>query len=137
MRRITISFLIAMAFVISVPASGNASVFLYAPRPDVRISFALDATELGSFQTLLLKFSVTERFISYRNVPRASGKMFFLGLRRDDSILIVAEKVSADAPMIIECSNINGGARDFLRVKANLIEALKQRWPHLVINGVE
>jgi hypothetical protein len=136
MKHVTISLLLALSFSFPSSFGARADVFLHPTPPDVRMSFALGTGDLGELQTVLVRFAADEKFTAYHNVPRASGKLFFLGLRRDDSIVIIAVKSSVDAPVVIECSNVNGSARDFGWVETKLVEALRRGWPHLAINGL-
>jgi hypothetical protein len=118
---------------VAIQGCAMASVILSPPLPDARVSLELGTGEIATLKGCLLKFGARENFTPYQNVPRAKGKFFFLGLRRDDSIVIIAEKSARGEPVIIESTNVNHGADDYPRVEAKLIEMLKRKWPNLQV----
>jgi hypothetical protein len=88
---------------------------------------------LERLNSLLLSFASQEKFTPYRKVPRAKGKSFFLGLRRDDSILFIAEETTPTAPVTIDGVNVNRSAQEFDTVEDRLLHMLRERWPDLKV----
>ena len=114
--------------------SSAAMVLLSPPRPDVRLSLAVPYNDFADLRALLLGFSKDEQMIVYSDVPRAWGKQFFLGLQRDDSILIIVEKSPSEAAINIDCDNINNSAQDFPAVERRLGSRFKAKWTVSEVN---
>jgi hypothetical protein len=116
-------------------ASADANVMLHPPEPDVWLSLPLNADEVSRFRNTLLAFATHQGFHEFKGPPRASGKAFFLSLvRKDDAISIIAEEKLPGDPVIIECSNIQRNATDFVGVESALERAINREWPNLVIS---
>ena len=124
------SLLLTLTALFFIRTEAMAEVLEYPPEPDVKFSLVVVPGDAQVMQSILLDFASKEKFGSYQNVPRAKGKLFFLGLDRG-AINIIAEQISP-ATMDVDCWNISQSATDFDQVTGRLDVLLRRRWPHLV-----
>jgi hypothetical protein len=113
-----------------IHSAALAEVLLFPPEPDVKFSLVVVPGDAQEMRSILMNFAHKEKFNSYKNVPRAKGKLFFLDLNRG-AIDIIAEQ-NSQATMDVDCWNISQSAADFDQITGRLEVLLRRRWPHLV-----